>query len=243
MGPLITIADHRGFSPQDNIPDWQIRDLNAYHRLTASYRPFGFYGVAMGYGQGFVTQSALLLDRMHDASVMLNWLAKAIYYPGYKPYITPEGCEVDESGNFWHRTGDLGNGVQEGETVKALRIVIGVDDNQPERTQLIPRIPDGWSEIHIKKYPLLTIVTNGKRVFRHVQYDLRRSRSQITMQFHSDGPVARMDIRLGPLAGPAARVEIDGQEKTAKTVSSGDSFWVMLPVMQNVHHFKASVKW
>jgi hypothetical protein len=243
MGPLITIADRRGYSPHDNPPEWQIRDLNAYHRLTSSYHPFGFYGVAMGYGQGFVTQSALLLDNMHDATVMLNWMAKAIYYPGHKPFITPEGCEVDESGNFWHRTGDLGNGVQEGETVKALRIVIGVDDNHPELTQLIPRLPDGWSEIQIKKYPLLTTEAAGIRVIRHVQYDLQRAGSQMTMQFHSDGPIAQMAIRLGPLPSSTIHVEMNGHKETAHMVNSGDSFWVEIPAMQKVEQFKIQANW
>ena len=40
----------------------------AYQRLIDTYKPFGFYGQAMGYGQGLVTQAALLLDRMHDAT-------------------------------------------------------------------------------------------------------------------------------------------------------------------------------
>ena len=43
------------------------------------------------------------------------------------PYIVPEGVQIDPTGRFRYRTGDLGNGVQEAEIIKALRMVIGVD--------------------------------------------------------------------------------------------------------------------
>ena len=60
LGPLIFLADYQGFAPEDDDP--ALRPINeaAYQRLIDTYRPFGFYGQAMGYGQGFVTQSALL---------------------------------------------------------------------------------------------------------------------------------------------------------------------------------------
>ena len=48
--------------------------------------------------------------------------------------------------------GDLGNGVQEGEIVKTLRIVMGVDDTQPDRLQFFPRMPYGWKEMDVEKY-------------------------------------------------------------------------------------------
>ncbi len=244
MGPLITMADRRGFAPHDNIPGWHIRDLNAYRRLVSSYHPFGFYGTAMGYGQGFVTQAALLLDRMRDATTMLNWFAKTIYYPGYKPYITPEGCQVQRHGLYWHRTGDLGNGVQEGETVKTLRLVIGVDDSHPGHSQLIPRLPIGWTEIHIGNYPLLTTADNGRRVLRHISYDLQRHGNKLTLVFKSAKPVAMMSVRLGPFANSTIRAEVDGHSVASARLrvrQSGDSYWVWLPTMRAVTRFRAEV--
>ncbi|MBC7238418.1 MAG: hypothetical protein H5T69_21465, partial [Chloroflexi bacterium] len=58
LGPLILFADRQGFLPIEGDPEWYQYNLSAYMRLVESYKPFGFYGVAMGYGQGFVTQSA-----------------------------------------------------------------------------------------------------------------------------------------------------------------------------------------
>ena len=53
----------------------------------------------MGYGQRFVTQSALLLDRMHDATQMLDWTAKEIYDPRIGSFIVPEAVQIDPTGD------------------------------------------------------------------------------------------------------------------------------------------------
>ena len=242
LGPLITLADRRGFEPQANLPGWRLRDLNAYRRLISAYHPFGFYGTAMGYGQGFVTEAALLLDRMRDATTMLNWLAKAIYYPGCKPYLTPEGCQVQRQGRYWHRTGDLGNGVQEGETIKTLRLVIGVDDNWPRHTRLIPRLPIGWRRITVQHYPLLTLGKNNRSVLRHVNFVLQRQEGNLTWRFRADKPVALLRLRLGPFAESTVRVTVNHRRAIVRIQRSGDSYWVWLPAMRSVRKFQA-VAW
>ena len=67
----------------------------------------------------------------------------------------PEGVQIDPTGRYWYRAGDLGNGVQEAEIVKTLRLVIGVDDTQPARLHFFPRMPLGWTEMSVDKYPVL----------------------------------------------------------------------------------------
>ena len=245
LGPLIIMADSRGLAPRDNPPGWRIRDLNAYRRFIHSASPFGFYGRnGMGYGQGFVTQAALLLDRMRQATVLLRWFARMIYFPGAQPYITPESCVRDRSGRYWHRVGDLGNGVQEGETIKTLLLVIGVGDDSARRTQLLPRLPLGWSAIRIKDYPLLTVGGDGRRVLRHISYHLRRLGNELTLGFTSDKPVALMNVRLGPFVNSAIRAEVNGHPVAPRRLrvrQSGDSYWVWLPTMRSVERFQAEV--
>ncbi|MBV9852763.1 MAG: hypothetical protein JO250_24145 [Armatimonadetes bacterium] len=51
LGPLIILADRRGFAPADDNPAWRTRNVNAYRRLTASYQPFGYYWVTC-HGRG-----------------------------------------------------------------------------------------------------------------------------------------------------------------------------------------------
>jgi hypothetical protein len=111
LDPLVFQADYSGFAPEDGIPEWRTVNETAYQRLIDTCKPFGFYGQAMGYGKGFVTESALLLDRMRDATQMLDWAAKEIYDPREGSFILPEGVQIDPTGHFWYKIGDLGNGV------------------------------------------------------------------------------------------------------------------------------------
>src|SRR5208282_4681958 len=119
-------------------------------------------------------ESALLLDRMREATQMLDWTAREIYDPRFGSYIVPEGCEIDATGRFWYRMGDLGNGVQEAEIVKTLRLAIGVDDTQPNRLRFFPRMPYGWSEMAVKKYPVV-FGRSGKMKTAFLRYKLERS--------------------------------------------------------------------
>ncbi len=102
---------------------------------------------------------------------MMNWTARQIYDPRFGSYIVPEGCQIDPTGKFWYRMGDLGNGVQEAEIVKALRIMIGVDDTRPDRLRFFPRMPYGWSKIVVEKYPIL-FEHSGKMETAFIHYKL-----------------------------------------------------------------------
>jgi hypothetical protein len=169
----------------------------------------------MGYGQGFVTQSALLLDRMKDGEKMLEWMSKAIYDPKYQPFIAPEGCEISDDGRFWHRTGDLGNGVQEAEIVKTLRIVIGIDNPQPGKLRIIPRMPYGWKRIEVKNYPIWL----GKGERANIEYKLTRDGKGMRMEIRADKNLPKMKIRLGPFSQKP-------KEWKGELEFSGDSWWI-----------------
>jgi hypothetical protein len=200
-----------------------------YQRLIDTYKPFGFHGQAMGYGQGFVTQSALLLDRMRDATQMLDWAAKEIYDPRDGSFIVPEGVQIDPTGRFWYKIGDLGNGVQEGEIVKMLRLVVGVDDTRPDRLQLFPRMPYDWRTITIAKYPI-TFRSAGRLQTAFLNYKLRRSGDQMDLRISSDRDIGPIAVRLGPFAEqPQARSAlVNGQAPAGATIQhSGDSWWIL----------------
>jgi hypothetical protein len=228
LGPLIFQADEQGFAPEDNNPDWRAVNEATYQRLVDTYKHFGFYGEAMGYGQGFVTEAALLLDRMRDATTMLDWAAKQTYDPKFDSYIVPEGCQIDPTGRFCYRIGDLGNGVQEGEIVKTLRIVMGVDDTQPGRLQFFPRMPYGWAEMAVEKYPVV-FERAGKMRVAHLRYRLERSGRKMHLTISSDEGLGLVAMRLGPFEKQpvASSVRVNGKIPAQASIErSGDSWWV-----------------
>lgn len=242
MGPAIISADTRGFEPDAS--DWRGINEATYKRLTDSYKPLGFYGTAMGYGQGFVTQSALLMDKMKDATTMLEWAARCTYDPRYKPYIVPEGCEIGPGGKFWFRTGDLGNGVQEAEIVKAIRIVLGADDTHPAQPRLSPRMPWGWTDMKVARFPML-VQRGGHTERAMVGYTLRRQGAGMSLELSSDRTLSGLQIRLGPFAkAPSANhVRLDGGHWAGASVAkSGDAYWVTVPVAGPVSKCSVVVK-
>ena len=231
LGPLIFLADHQGFAPQDDDPNWRPVNEAAYQRSIDSSRPFGFYPSGIGYGQAFATQSALLLDRMHDATVMLNWAAKQIYDPrldSFHSFIVPEACDIDPTGHYLYRIGDLGNGVQEAEIIKALRLVIGVDDTQPNRLQFYPRMPYDWNEIAVAKYPVL-FERAGQMTTAYLRYQLKRSGNRMKLEISSDQELGPVAMRLGPFerTPTASSVRVNGSIPAQTIIEhSGDSWWV-----------------
>lgn len=232
LAPLIFLADYKGLAPEDDDPSWRPANEAAYQRLIDSYRPFGFYGQAMGYGQGFVSQAALLLDRMRDATVMLDWIAKQIYDPRFGSFVVPEGVQIDPTGKFWYRVGDLGNGVQEAEIVKTLRIVIGVDDSQPQSLRIFPRMPYGWNEMAVDKYPVL-FERSGKRETALLGYSLRSSGGLLEFTASCNQELGLVSVRLGPFEKQpsTSEIRVNGKQPSKATIEqSGDSWWARLRV-------------
>ena len=227
LGPLIFLADCQGFAPEDDNASWRPANAAAYQRLLDTYQPFGFYGQAMGYGQGFVTQSALLLDRMRDATRMLDWVAREIYDPRFHCFIVPEGVQIDPTGRFWFRAGDLGNGVQEAEILKTLRLIIGLDDTQPDRLRFFPRLPYHWTEMAVDKYPVLC-EPSGKIQTAFLRYKLIRTGERMKLEIAASRELGPVAMRLGPFATPpgASGILVNGKCPENSVEQSGDSWWV-----------------
>jgi hypothetical protein len=232
LGPLVLLADYEGFAPEDDNPNWRPVNEAAYQRLIDTYKPFGFYGQAFGYGQGLVGQAALLLDRMHDASQILDWAAKQIYDPHFDSFIAPEAGDIDPTGRYWYRMGDLGNGVQEAEIVKMLRLIIGVDDTQPNRLQFYPRMPYDWNEIAVKKYPVL-FEHFGKVATAFMDYRLERIDGGMKLKISADSDLGPVAMRLGPFEKQPniLKIHINGQCPSGVSIEhSGDSWWIRFAV-------------
>jgi hypothetical protein len=226
LAPVIIWPDYYGFDLSGMPKDWLERSRNTFRYQLTRCDPDHGSGIAMGYGQCFLTEAALLLDEMRHGEKCLNRLAGFTYCKGYKPYIIPEGCEIDESHTWWHRTGDLGNGVQEGEGIKCVRIVLGIDDTKPERTLFIPRMPQSWSEISAERYPVNTL--DGNRVVtRSVDFKVKRSTKHCEFTVNSDRPLAETALRIGPFAPTVKQVKasVNGESRTLSTFRSGDSAW------------------
>jgi hypothetical protein len=235
LGPIIMAADTMGY----DLRDWGENSLaisrhTLLDRLAEAIPPYYFCSI-IGYGQGFITQAALLLDEMGHSEQLIRALAKYVYFPDHLPWIVPEGTIVHPSGKYWYRVGALGNQVQVGEVIKILRIMLGVDDFDPHHLKVMPRIPATWKGFTLYDFPATTS-SKGKlsSVPLNVTYGL--SRRQYKLELTSKKPLDRVSFRLGPLKKRTGRlpVQINGKEESFPVVKSGDSSWVWIANVRNV---------
>jgi hypothetical protein len=179
-----------------------------------------------GYGQGMMTQAALLLDEMNDAEHFVTMLVRHAYLPHLAGWGSPEGIITHRSGKYYVAVnGYQGQDSHIADSTKALRLMLGVDDNDPAHLRLVPRFPASWSNLAIADFPVLT----GKQR-QKLAYTYRRlpDRQEFAMHLqHAAGPVS---IRLGPL--PVGKqiqsVKLNGQPATCREEPSGDSRWAWI---------------
>src|SRR5581483_4661041 len=111
--------------------------------------------------------------------------------------------------------------------VKALRIVIGVDDARPERVRLFPRLPDDWNEVAVENYPVV-FERGGRTDTARLHYQLNRSGNRMTLAVGADRDLGPVAIRLGPFRSQpsTASVQVNGQPQTGEIERSGGSWWI-----------------
>ena len=179
-----------------------------------------------GYGQGMMTQAALLLDQMDDAGKFLAMLLHHSYLPNLAGWATPEGIITHRDDKYYLPVnGYSGQDSHIADATKAVRLLLGVDDNRPEHLRLVPRFPADWTHMAIRQFPVLT---GTQRQMLSYTYTRGAEHQQFEFTLEKEaGPVA---VRLGPL--PAERrvsaASVNGKSCAFRAEHSGDSDWVWL---------------
>jgi len=199
-------------------------DLNSYRFLMKekNYNCLRMYG----YGQGMMTQAALLLDQMADASAFIDMLLRHCYLPHFGRWASPEGIILHRSGKYYLPVnGYLGQDSHLADSTKAIRLMLGIDDNNPDHLRLVPRYPADWTSMAIDDYPVLT---GSQR--QTCSYTYERQPNQHIFTFNFKQPVDHLSVRLGPISenqtvtGAACNDLAVDWEK----MQSGDSQWVWI---------------
>ncbi|MHB1001046.1 MAG: hypothetical protein ACYC27_17525 [Armatimonadota bacterium] len=238
MGPIILPTDLYGFDYQSNYPEWAEYNKAAYQRIKDK-----FHLNAMGYGEGFIIQSALLQDRMSEASELIHMTARAIYNPSHRPYIVPESVALHPDGITSARMGDLGNGVQQAEIVKAIRLMAGVDDANPSRLKIMPRILTEWNGVSVHEMPITVesgdVLRNGK-----LSYTFRKTQTGASFKVTSDCGLPETSVRLGAFKSLPVntRVTVNGTKAVCTVQQSGDSWWLSFTLPKGMSRYAVSVE-
>lgn len=219
--PVTTFfADWVGFDVRAKMPEtWYTYSQNAYPADSKPKNGHHFAPKGMGYDHCMVTQNALLLDQVSDYSGYVSALARLSYAPGQpNPYIVPEGAVADVANGRIRRQGDLGNLVQQAETIKVICIVCGIDVSDENQLLLLPRLPQQWA-MDVKNFSY-----QGQQLDVSAHYP-QDSRQTFTIRF-SEQPVP-LKLRFGPFPSGTETVTITDGQKTVSSPAfeSGDSAW------------------
>ena len=181
----------------------------------------------IGYDLALVTQAAILLDDPKSGK-LIDTLCRAVYSAkGPGPWIVAEGSVFHQDEKMWYRCGTGGNLVHLAETLKVVRLLAGVDDLTPGVLKLMPRLPDSFTGIDVKKYPVSALCVSG-REDATLDYKLRRSGTKTRMEIKTSRPVQIM-VRLGAFMGEPlpGKVLINGYPaKNLSKTADKKNVWV-----------------
>ncbi|MEN8255087.1 MAG: hypothetical protein ABFR33_06410 [Verrucomicrobiota bacterium] len=229
LAPVCIGMDFWGYDVQNLLPEgWLEITQNTYKMQLARNKPAFAATAGIGYGQGYLTESALLLDKMGDGEKALDWMAKICFAPNLKyPYTVPEGSIIDYDGKMWRRWGDLGNLYQLGEVVYTCQLLVGIDDIDPAQLKIMPRIPASWSGMDVKEWPVRTMSGGESKTVKLSFKSERPDPSKLNYTIVFSDCVDRVRLRVGPFDSKFTRLEVAGQE-SVDLFESGDSKWAWI---------------
>jgi len=216
---------------------------------------------AMGYGQGWLTKTALILDEMDDAGPLLVNIGKFSYDKNMDfvdaengkdwrsfMYIVPEGVNHLPDGS-WYKLGDLGNGANQGIAIHALELCAGIDDTKPEDFKIIPRVPSPLSGIEITGFPVLIpkdSSASGSSLTRaRINYSYHLD--PLSFELESDRPLPSLSIRLGPFTKAEADKHLEkldvpkgARKRIGKSghYKKNDAHWIWLEGLKNIERIR-----
>lgn len=233
MASLLLLPELMGYDPAQDSPGRCELWANTYRAQKEQFFS-PMVGGSMGYGQGYTTQTALLLDEVEDYTPCLEWAARFSYHHSEHPYIVPEGVTYHPSGRFWYRHTDLGNAVQQTEIVKCVRLVLGLDDLQPELgLRLVPRLADGWQGLEVQDYPVVGFC-GGQQVRVPVTWRYRRQGDGYAATLTSGCPLRVHSVRIGPFPPDTDRVWVSGAPGAISLQQRGSRRYAYVPVERDV---------
>ncbi|MEN8204138.1 MAG: hypothetical protein ABFS28_16185, partial [Bacteroidota bacterium] len=235
LAPLCIGMDYWGYDVANKLSqDWSDRTRRTYLMQLEKNAPEGAATAGIGYGQGYITQSALLLDEMTDAQKMVEWMAKVCFAPDLQhPFRVPEGSIISEDGATWRRWGDLGNGYQLIEVVHTVSLLVGIDDFSSEQLQIMPRILKDWKGLEVEEWPV-RIISGGESVLgkmsMRLSTDYDKGEQKLTLTFEK--PVDQGAYRLGPFPAGTKSIKVtrNGKKVKASLFQSGTESWAWIDI-------------
>jgi len=214
-GVLSMYADVCGFEPVRNESIFKpslATFMKLYNTPLRKYQ-FDKYGIwtqfdvfigglltSPSYGQGYATQVMLLSDSIEMASKAIEFLVRQTYQPteGYvvhrkSPYYFYERMYSPDAPGKVRLEEGCGalNLVNVTEQLKVARLMIGIDDSDPDTLKIIPRLPISWKGYIASGWPVFT--SSG---VSYIDINFEKIGGFVNLKMKSTLPVKYLKVRL-----------------------------------------------
>jgi hypothetical protein len=149
------------------------------------------------YDQGYALQTMLIFDMDTLADKAARSLAFYTYNRGqrYSPYHFIESWSIPPLQNDGTRGCGALNLINVSESMKDARLMVGIDDRQPDTTIIIPRCPISWSGYNAQNWPIMTPSGIVRVDIHFMQTGSDRSELTITVRNSKTIPVVRVRLK------------------------------------------------
>ena len=231
-------ADYVGYDVRNDAPAaWYSLCDNTYRSDIDRYIGNAFFGPrGLGYDHNIITQTSMLLDRSDDYDRFLTNLSKLCYSPRLpKPFIVPEGASYSREQGMYRRQGDLGNFVQQNETVRTILMAAGTSKAQGNVVKIMPRLPKTWN-VEVND---LTVPGSEAKISYRATYPENNVQTA-SFSIENKGNLDTLKFRAGPFT--CDRVTVNGT--VVRTEPAGDARWAWITVdrLQNGEKYTFNIR-
>ena len=231
-------ADYVGYDVRNDAPAvWYSLCDNTYRDDLDRYIGDTFFGPrGLGYDHNIITQTSMLLDRSDDYDRFLTNLSKLCYSPRLpKPFIVPEGASYSREQGMYRRQGDLGNFVQQNETVRTILMAAGTSKAQGNVVKVMPRLPKTWS---VDVNGLTVPGSEAKISYRATCPENNVQTASFSIE--NKGNLDTLKFRAGPFT--CDQVTVNGT--VVRTEPAGDARWAWITVdrLQNGKKYTFNIR-
>ena len=231
-------ADYVGYDVRNDAPAaWYSLCDNTYRSDIDRYIGNAFFGPrGLGYDHNIITQTSMLLDRSDDYDRFLTNLSKLCYSPRLpKPFIVPEGASYSREQGMYRRQGDLGNFVQQNETVRTILMAAGTSKAQGNVVKIMPRLPKTWN---VEVNDLTVPGSEAKISYRATCPENNVQTASFSIE--NKGNLDTLKFRAGPFT--CDRVTVNGT--VVRTEPAGDARWAWITVdrLQNGEKYTFNIR-
>jgi len=231
LAPLTALPDYRTYDVAETDGGFLEVSRSTYEMLLRGEK-WWLRTRMVGYDQALALQAALLLDDGPRVERLLAPLLRACYSrQGGNPWVVAEGAVIHETEKMWHKLGMSGNLIHIAETLKVVRLMVGIDDLSQGKIKVMPRIPARWKGISVSEYPISAWCA-GKRAIAGYDYELDRSGARLRLDLSEEVPA---DVRLGPFPSARLRASADGRDVPVETFSSASGYWAWVRNLRGRH--------